>query len=490
MKNTLALLFIFFATGISAQQYHLIHNHLPSYYSEYEIKTFAVDSMEIVGNLNIYYLATSIRVIPNNECLMNHAGMYIGKELIESNHKTTILNYNGDSIYYYHNTLPGQSNIFFEYPNSGNHLIITHNHTVYEEFLGISDSVKYFTIQAFDQNSDSLDHDFNGLVFGLSRNYGLITTIDNYLFPATYATTYEISGFSGAETGVSNIDWHDIYSINIDDEFHISEQFKRFEQINDTVVEVTSFIKKIRKVIDLIDYQDSIRFTFIECWQVIKRSSVLTDTIYISDTLIEETIGNIAGFYWMNTSPGQYYGSGFSFSMITQDYPNSYSYNYRQLKTITYDYVEFWDDCLTYSIICPSHIIHSYIEGCGGPYYNYPSIFNYPKRQLEYYKKGTEEWGVPFASSCESLISEIENNIEKSHNILIYPNPFTESLQIENLSNDYKLTVYDIKGNIITNSSGNQENAKINMSTYPKGLYIVNIAFINGMVVTKKVIKK
>ncbi|MCF6170723.1 MAG: hypothetical protein L3J66_07100 [Bacteroidales bacterium] len=227
MKKLLLFIGLLQFANVSAQQYGLVHNHLPAFYVfGVEQITFSIDSSSAFSGDTVYFAYTSIRDTSNNggcdNCLDAGGGQILGRVLLQSDAKTSIINFQGDSVHYFRQTMPGESYVFYQYPN-GMRIEATHFQSVYEEVLGTMDSVKYFSLQAFGLSGDSVDNDFNGEVFQLSQAHGLVSTFDNYLFPLL-PYRYELSGFSNPVSGVYGIGWKAVFNIDIGDEFHIREQ--------------------------------------------------------------------------------------------------------------------------------------------------------------------------------------------------------------------------------------------------------------------------
>ena len=70
-------------------------------------------------------------------------------------------------------------------------------------------------------------------------------------------------------------------------------------------------------------------------------------------------------------------------------------------------------------------------------------------------------------------------------NYLIYPNPTSEFVYLSGINGDSKTKVYDITGKLLL-STGDK---KIDLSSYPNGLYIVNIRS-NNTAITHSIIKE
>src|SRR5690606_34496188 len=70
--------------------------------------------------------------------------------------------------------------------------------------------------------------------------------------------------------------------------------------------------------------------------------------------------------------------------------------------------------------------------------------------------------------------------------IQIYPNPTNAILNIASQSEILQLNLYDLSGKRISVS----KNSQMNISTLPKGVYILNILTKDGKKTTRKIIKE
>ena len=77
---------------------------------------------------------------------------------------------------------------------------------------------------------------------------------------------------------------------------------------------------------------------------------------------------------------------------------------------------------------------------------------------------------------------------EKKNNISIYPNPTTDYLFIKSDLDIKDIQISDLNGRIINNLEF-QDN-KMNLSSLQTGIYFAKISYINGKILTKKIIKK
>lgn len=105
------------------------------------------------------------------------------------------------------------------------------------------------------------------------------------------------------------------------------------------------------------------------------------------------------------------------------------------------------DPCFSYVSYSP-HTVYYYIDGLGHYYFG-DATPNQNHRLLEYYKKGSEEWGTPI--NFDYLMS-VEAKYQKSIATTVYPNPFTDFTILKlnnNLKGEYQLDLIDVYGNIV-----------------------------------------
>ncbi len=84
------------------------------------------------------------------------------------------------------------------------------------------------------------------------------------------------------------------------------------------------------------------------------------------------------------------------------------------------------------------------------------------------------------------IVSDPSTNINiADNNYLIYPNPTSDYVYLSGINGDSKATVYDITGKLLLSTS----EKKIDLSSYPNGLYIVNMRS-NNKSITHSIIKE
>ncbi len=101
------------------------------------------------------------------------------------------------------------------------------------------------------------------------------------------------------------------------------------------------------------------------------------------------------------------------------------------------------------------------------------------------YAFNTNDNKVIFIKDSTLGLSESE---EKNNNIVIYPNPTTDYLYIKSDLEIKDVQISDLNGKIINNLVF-QDN-KMNLASLQIGNYFAKISYINGKILTKKIIKK
>ena len=84
------------------------------------------------------------------------------------------------------------------------------------------------------------------------------------------------------------------------------------------------------------------------------------------------------------------------------------------------------------------------------------------------------------------IVTDPSTNINTTGtNYLIYPNPTSDYVYLNGINRGAKATVYNVTGKLLLSTS----EKKIDLSSYPNGLYIVNIRS-NKRVITRSIIKE
>ena len=118
---------------------------------------------------------------------------------------------------------------------------------------------------------------------------------------------------------------------------------------------------------------------------------------------------------------------------------------------------------------------------------NISSICNYLQtsgyRVIEENATGCEDENA-VKSACTATLSTSDIN---KKGVMVYPNPFTDVINLSDINNIQSVTVNDISGKLIKTIKPTRE---INFSDTASGVYIINVKFKDGDVKSFKVIKK
>jgi hypothetical protein len=95
----------------------------------------------------------------------------------------------------------------------------------------------------------------------------------------------------------------------------------------------------------------------------------------------------------------------------------------RRQKIETNGFVSSWPDTCIQEIIIDEKYYENYfyVEGLGGPYWNFLDMGWETHHNPVYFKKGTEEWGTPL--NCDSLLVGITEKVAEKFGVSIAPNP-------------------------------------------------------------------
>jgi hypothetical protein len=483
--NILVILISFLLIAeLQAQNYRTVNpDRIGFYMNEYKITSLRIDSVKAVGDDTVYYTIKNIQEInPEWMCFSPYAPSWIGEKIIIGSDGINIFfNRINDSIKI--KTLAGLDEEWLCN-------IIKDSLKIYAKvtdfdtlrFLGVVDSVKTMSFQAYNKNDEQIEHTINNKKVILSKNYGFVKTLNFFSFPDFegyyffdyHLQEYSLCGLTNPQMGINNLTWKEVYNFDVGDEIHTYYD----SNISDGSDYSSESIRYILKYIKKELLGDDIFYTI----ERIKRSS---RTVVIHDT-IESLIKDNSLF---NKLPGE---------PVIKDY-EAYSYymsiskaNGRLSKTYPLSgeviYYGYTDSCWSILIdgdCYPSY--REYIEGLGGPYYSceFSFFLGHMGYSLVYYKKGDETWGTPI------VISDIEeDDIEPSFKL--YPNPVTDRLYITTTPEDipYTFTLWDISGKLLYESVITKADYYLTDIKPSAGFYYYRIIDRSGRISSGKLIFK
>ena len=425
-----------------------------------------------------YYLAPHFNVI-DFECYIPHYSFLGEKVSFMNNGDDVFLNYNNDSIIIRTAAKEGETWVLFE----NDELIITGEVISHqpEDILGQTDSVKTINLQAYYSQMDSIDHNINGLQLKLSKNHGLIQTLNFLSFPDETSgmmenhSDYELIGIANPDLGVQNLNWMDVHDFQPGDEIHVIAR-----DINGYIDYYHhTRVNTIYRYLNKNDMQDSIRYTIERIRKIRQKWSPQEDfTITFTHDTITSLIKPWNYFDIVSEEPIFSEGAVY-FHHQTYFYPHN-----TQGKYFEYGYFDIVsDDCLTFPIYDGCFIYPLYLKGLAGPYYSCSYDFEEISRQLAYYKKGDETWGTPLIiTSAEEPAMEAE--------VRVYPNPargqFFVKISPEKLPASFELT--DVSGKVVLGRVIDHDTEIVSVKNLPAGIYFYHIHTKKGKQVNGKIL--
>ena len=456
----------FLATGVYGQNYNVLQTERTYLYegSEGYIYGMRVDSVSHQGEDVIFHLLKNLQGL-DYYCFIPEGPSWMGDRIrIRTNGESIFYNLNNEPI-----TIRTQAKLnenWICFTSASLSFRATVSSLEMSEILGISDTLKTISFQVLNADGQNVEHPVNELQVVLSKNYGMLKTLNFYNFPEHYVGFFlgqlqqmNLAGFNQPETGIQDLSWKEIHDYEVGDILH-TEEIALSMSYN-------SNIQTLRKVLGKQTFGDSIVYKIEE---KIKHSlsSYGTNTFNTSIDTIDFYAGSNPDF---EVLPGIAYAvneiqDGFDVNHLRQG-----PHNINKLIGSGYFVVLEFDTCYGYFIADGCFTHQEYIKGLGGPYYYCNSFWNEMERKLVYYKKGDTEWGTPLEYNVGISTPELTE-----HEINMYPNPTTGMtyFSIRGVSSALEISIYSIMGKeVLQKTIVNQE---LDLSFLPKGMYLVKIS--------------
>jgi len=473
---TFSFLMLLIGQNTIAQNYEpvLVDSNI-SFYEGFtgNINGVKIISSSIIGNAKVYELSKSWN-ISNFLCIKPNGASWLGEKFAVVNNQYLFFNKEGDTIFYHPNTELGTTWRLYTYKNQS-YIEAKIERKSRQLLLNVFDSFVEYSFKVFNKDGISIPHNYNSVILRVSKNYGAIGIIPAYDFPNTIQFV-NLCGVTKFELGYNFLSWRKIFDFSIGDEFHLNEINSSNSFIDYQSKTIKKIIdKKVSAPIDSVYIYTIDRLTYFDYFSNDKKDYLLHDTItetylvkkepvYVMDEPIFDTTFNESGGAIVRWNNG----------------PRKFV---RYFNTSLYKKNN--DSCWYIYNPTPSSR-SSFMEGCGllkfedsnnGPTSKY-------EKNLVYYKKGNETWGLPF----ENLSLK---NIEKPL-ISVFPNPISnaEMLNINNNSEQYNIFITNLLGEEILVKENNRGNSKIPLDNLKSGLYFVKIITNNQSNFTQKLMVK
>ncbi len=461
------------------------------------------DSINISGQSTTFYssnfIADTNQLVISGECFDTTAGSVLGKILINNSDSICkIINYKSDTVIIKPMASQGVSWKLYIFQNL-DYISATVDSIALHTFYGITDSVKYISLTAKNSSNINISSSYNNKQLQLSKNFGIIQSLNFYMFPDLDSTLYIIKGSTNPDFGIKDLTYHDVYDYDIGDEFHyLAEETNWLYNMTDHhyYIDNGTITQTIRYVSSRADFHagDSVKYVYHDCKRIITYLAAQADTSYLQDT-INETIEfsklNNADF---NHLPFEYIGKYHS--------TNDSLYFYRLttiiggskfLKSVMYNEVMKIDSCWASYLMDPGPTAYNFIQGGGGPFYYFADWMGYVERsELIYFNKNGETWGTPIASDCQDLFSGISDYPFQIEKVAIYPNPANDRLNIiiSGVPDFEKPTfiVYDLSGKKIAESLLSAGTTAFDCTNLKSGAYYYKMISKNSSLSGKLII--
>jgi len=467
MKNIFlfTLLCVFF--GAKAQTDFIpLSNSVIHYYSPQNdyIVSLKFDSVKTFSDTLRFYPFKMMRVVNETtfESTLNGPN-WIGAQIdVISDTIHVFYNRNNNPVTF--NTRAGLNDSMIVFDNSPYYLIWAKVVSFQEEtFIGITDSVKTYLLQAKDISGQNIASDWNGSEIKFSKHYGYVSIINMYQFPEHETenvylyygdnfTNLSISGIENPDHGQGLLDFYDMFNFSVNDEIHDVKVNVFVCNYPDVVCRDSTFSIKTLISQQWLD-SATLQYTQSRCYNY-KR---YMDNVLVTDSSGTDTLVGI--FSTLE------HKSGLSYEPYSIN--GNYTYIINRSSSVIETNMFFSDIIGTFTWLQFDPMYYDYYyNGVGGPYYS-SQFTTVSKNILLYYKNDSIEWGTPY-----NCIVGMQGNKPINHQIVIFPNPANDFLYINEIpvdGIDYSI----ISADAAEVGKGRVRDGRINISCLNKGFYIL-----------------
>lgn len=479
MKLKFTSLLLFICSFLFSQNYQLISSKgykLFQIQSEagFVVKALRVDSVVLNGLDSIFYFNHELeRVEDTYSAVYANGNSFLGKCItIKNDGFNNLVNQKKDTLKFKTNATLGETWVFYQRNDSV--LKAKVSAIDQENFLGVSDSVKTFSLK-LEVNGLVQNSLFDTLNFKISKKYGVLSIINlnyfheppaseyhyiygyndpNSIVQVNYLKKHELIGQSNPKIGTQNLTKKDLHNFNVGDEFHYKGSYNFGLECLCTY---TTNSKYIYRILDKYNVSDTI---------VYKVEFTSHDEGHYKDSIWNKF--NIDTMYDKIYSDSQF--DELPFIPYFDTMSNLLHIN--KMSSLSEKEVR----CLGYrpELDYYREPIGNVIKVCEA---YHPKIYNpnptgyvffpdYGSTALVYSKSGEEEWGTPLRlieSSNEILTEEI---------LSVYPNPSNSvfNFSFKNEGN-YEISIFALNGAHIFNSNCHESKLLVDLSSFSKGIY-------------------
>ncbi len=414
---------------------------------------------------------------------------WIGNKCIIKSDKQNILLTNNslDSIFFKPEAQLGDTWIFYKFPNGDKYTALISS-IVSDSVLGVIDSVKTITIHKFDSSGTAVNDTLNNFDFKLSKQFGLLRTVNFKHFPHQI-NVYQLKGIDSI-AGDQRITPLSIFNFDVGDEFHYSSTPQHTSSIYYSVIEK-------KKILSKTTSPTSVTYSVDDSTYTQTNFPFGVDTSYFRHSVNTET-------YTTNLN---------SLSYLCKIIPHSYDTLYTNNGV---RYITTWNrvrgrrgiyttSCISWGGLFTS--IYRSLGNCTGNYCNYPNGSNwfveglghtYQFSNLDsvsgtntcfkilvYYKKTNDVYGTSVV--FPAITTDVKNIFSKTLNL--FPNPADDVAFVENPGSFYDIKLFDSRMKLVQPQMFiENEKIKIYCSNLDSGIYIVVMTKNDSKIFSKLIV--
>ncbi|MEP7264916.1 MAG: T9SS type A sorting domain-containing protein [Bacteroidota bacterium] len=479
MLQRIVLLLIISTTGLYAQDWRCIvpfqhqyfeeqnHQLIPEYADNASaVKVAYFDSSVVNGNITENFSFTSFRdttlVLGTTPCAVYNGPSWLGWKVKEDSDQTVFYNIYNDSLIIRQMDSVGSSWICSHFL-TGYNFWATVDSIQWTTSGGITDSVKFISINLKDNNGIPVAHPFNNHQFEISKSNGFFKTYSLWNFPSNTNEINRIAPLTLPTTGTLN-------SFQINDQFEY--RYVVTTPLSGTIISNltwitidSSFINatgdSLYYIRDIHAQNNTLFFNPTPNW--------VTANVLYTDTILYPDINNAA----FNGFPEEN-------SLDTLNQPSNYTIRNNpdtsQSKLLyqtgnRFAFLDTVTNCLSINTFEPNYTFLQYAEGLGLVRMEEINMFFNPgnsySNTLIWYQKGAKTWGnfIPVSG-----INEINKNL-----LHIFPNPVTNTFIITGINNaKTDVFLYDMQGRMLKKFE-NKNNNDFDISEIVSGMYLVKV---------------
>jgi hypothetical protein len=465
--SAILLMFMLFFPILSAQHYQTVYSDRIAYFNNPagNVKCIRIDSVTH-ENDSVFFLFNNIQQM-DYDCYTPYGPSWIGEKVIVRDSMNLFFNLKNDTIQIKTNALPDESWIAYELADSTKIIARVIDFDTLS-FLGLIDSVKTIGFQVYDKTMTAVDHVVNDLTIVISKNFGLVKTVNFVQFPNyKYSFQYEplevfdLIGLSKPAVGIQNLTWFEVFDFQPGDEIHTT--------YNSNIIMCSGFEESISsrtidKYISRFNYADSIVYEIDQ--EHLYQETHPNDTIEYTHDTVRMVITPNPSFDKLPGEPVISDGEAYAYKMTNGTHIEKTSPT--QTEKIWGTGNSCWTNC------CYDGGVSwcNYYKGLGGYWSsddNYLCIGS-SQSQFVYYKKGDKTWGTPL------VIADIPD-ADESPDIEIYPNPAIDRIWIKMTSSSLPAAfeIIDLSGKTLLQKEIDTELTPVKIGDELHGFYLYRI---------------